>query len=141
MFSKKTDRLRLIIGESSKISGDVEALGTIIVDGSIIGHVTGGKVILGEKACVRGNISASHIVIGGMAEGQLTGKERVELRATGRVHGDIFTPRLSVTEGAVFNGSSYMDKLEQTESEPAEKRADEPSERKVLELLFKGKSG
>ena len=47
MFSKKTDRLRLIIGESSKISGDVEALGTIIVDGSIIGHVTGSKVILG----------------------------------------------------------------------------------------------
>ncbi|OPY07940.1 MAG: Polymer-forming cytoskeletal [Syntrophaceae bacterium PtaB.Bin095] len=141
MFSKKTDRLRLIIGESSKISGDVEALGTIIVDGSIIGHVTGSKVILGEKACVRGDISASHIVIGGMAEGQLKGKERVELRPTGRVHGDIFTPRLSVTEGAVFNGTSCMDKIEQTDqSESAEKKTDEPGERKVLELLFKGKS-
>ena len=141
MFNKKADRLRLILGESSKISGDVEALGTIIVDGTIIGQVTGEKVILGDKACVRGDIAANSIVIGGLVEGQLKGKERVELRPTGRVRGDIFTPRLSVMEGAVFNGTSCMDKIEQTDqSEPAEKKTDEPGERKVLELLFKGKS-
>lgn len=141
MFNKKADRLRLILGESSKISGDVEALGTIIVDGTIIGHVTGEKVILGDKACVRGDIAANNIVIGGMVEGQIKGKERVELRPTGRVRGDIFTPRLSVMEGAVFNGTSCMDKIEQTsQSEPAEEKTDEPGERKVLELLFKGKS-
>ena len=141
MFNKKADRLRLILGESSKISGDVEALGTIIVDGTIIGQVTGEKVILGDKACVRGDIAANSIVIGGMVEGQLKGKERVELRPTGRVRGDIFTPRLSVMEGAVFNGTSCMDKIDQTDqSEPAEKNTDEPGERKVLELLFKGKS-
>jgi cytoskeletal protein CcmA (bactofilin family) len=142
MFNRKSDRLRLILGESSKITGDVEALGTIIVDGTIIGHVKGEKVILGDKACVRGDIAANNIIIGGMVEGQLKGKERVELRATGRVRGDIFTHRLSVTEGAVFNGTSYMDQMEQTDQvEPAEKKTDEPGERKVLELLFKGKSG
>jgi cytoskeletal protein CcmA (bactofilin family) len=142
MFNRKADRLRLILGESSKISGDVEALGTIIVDGTIIGHVTGEKVILGDKACVRGNIAANYIIIGGMAEGQLRGKERVELRATGRVHGDIFTIRLSVMEGAVFNGTSYMDQMEKNnQSDQAGSKAEEPGDRKVLELLFKGKSG
>jgi len=141
MFNRKTDRLRLILGESSKISGDVESLGTIIVDGTIVGQVTGEKVILGDKACVRGDISANNIIIGGLVEGQLKGKERVELRATGRVRGDIFTRRLSVMEGAVFNGATYMDQMEQSDQgDPAEKITDEPGERKVLELLFKSKS-
>ena len=138
MFNKKSDRLKLILGESSKITGDVEALGTIIVDGTIIGHVTGEKVILGEKAYVKGNIAAKSIVIGGKIDGHLKGKERVELRATGRVSGDIFTIRLSMTEGAVFNGTSFMDQvgqIDQEETTPAE-----PRERKVLELLFKDKT-
>ena len=141
MFNRKTDRLRLILGESSKISGDVEALGTIIVDGTIVGQVTGDKVILGDKACVRGDIAANNIIIGGLVEGQLKGKERVELRATGRVRGDIFTRRLSVMEGAVFNGTTYMDQMEQSDQgDPAEKKTDEPGDRKVLELPFKSKS-
>lgn len=141
MFNRKTDRLRLILGESSKISGDVEALGTIIVDGMIVGQVTGDKVILGDKACVRGDIAANNIIIGGLVEGQLKGKERVELRATGRVRGDIFTRRLSVMEGAVFNGTTYMDQMEQSDQgDPAEKKTDEPGDRKVLELPFKSKS-
>ena len=138
MFNRKSDRLKLILGESSKITGDVEALGTIIVDGTIIGHVTGEKVILGEKAYVKGNITANSINIGGKIDGHLKGKERVELRATGRVSGDIFTVRLSIMEGAIFNGTSYMDQASQIDQE--ENKPAEPRERKVLELLFRDKT-
>ena len=140
MFKRKAGRLKLVLGESSKITGDVEALGTIIVDGTIIGHVIGEKVILGEKAYVKGNIDAKNIILGGKIEGHLQGKERVELRATGQAFGDIFTGRLSIMEGAIFQGMSHMipvDGIEQEEKKPAE----QPDGNKVVELFVKEKTG
>lgn len=137
MFNRKADRLKLILGESSKITGDVEALGTIIVDGTILGNVTGEKIILGEKACVKGNIVANAIIVGGEIDGDLTGKERVEIQSTGRVRGDLFTTRLAIMEGAVFNGTSYMDQAADRE----EKKPGDAGEKKILELLFKDKTG
>src|SRR5512137_2184012 len=131
MFNRKADRLKLILGESSKITGDVEALGTIIVDGTILGNVTGEKIILGEKASVHGNIVANAIIVGGEIDGDLTGKDRVEIRSTGRVRGDIITNRLAIVEGAVFNGRSRMDQAADQE----ERKPGEAGEKKILELL------
>jgi cytoskeletal protein CcmA (bactofilin family) len=140
MFNRKTDRLKLVLGESSKITGDIETLGTMIVDGTIIGHVSGEKVIIGEKAYIKGNIDAKNIILGGKIDGDLKGKERVELRATGKVSGDIFTSRLSITEGAVFHGMSHMipvDGIEQEEKKPSE----QPDGSRVVELFVKEKTG
>jgi len=140
MFNRRADRLKLVLGESSKITGDVEALGTIIIDGTIIGHVTGEKVILGEKAYIKGNICANNIILGGKIDGHLKGKERVEIRATGQAFGDIFTRRLSIVEGAIFQGMSRMipeDGIEQEEKKPAE----QPDDSRVVELFVKEKTG
>lgn len=140
MFNRKADRLKLVLGESSIITGDIEALGTIIVDGTVVGHILGEKVILGEKAHVRGNIAAKSIIVGGKIDGYLKGKERVELKATAQVIGDIITSRLSVVEGAVFHGTScmmQMDPLEQDEKKPAGQTDDG----KVVELFVKDKTG
>lgn len=140
MFNRKADRLKLVLGESSKITGDIEALGTIIVDGTVIGHIMGERVILGEKAYIRGNIAANSIIVGGKIDGCLKGKERVELRAAAQVFGDIFTSRLSIVEGAIFHGQSSMiqaDRVEQDENKPA----GQPEDGKVVELFFKDKTG
>ena len=129
MFSKKADRLKLLLGENSKITGDVESPGTVFVEGCIIGNVLGGKVILSDKAYVRGDIAANSIIVGGKIDGHLKGKERVELKATGQVFGDIMTIRLSISEGAIFNGTAHM---EEAEIKPAKK-----SENKVVEFFSK----
>jgi cytoskeletal protein CcmA (bactofilin family) len=89
----------------------------------------GGKVILSDKAYVRGDIAANSIIVGGKIDGHLKGKERVELKATGQVFGDIMTSRLSISEGAIFNGTAHM---EEAEIKPAKK-----SENKVVEFFSK----
>jgi len=109
MFRRKADRLHLVLGENSKISGNVESPGTIFVDGTIIGDVDGAKVILGEHGWVIGNIKAEAIIVGGKIEGQLTGADRVEIKSTGLVAGDITTKTLSISEGGIFNGISRME--------------------------------
>jgi cytoskeletal protein CcmA (bactofilin family) len=140
MFNRKANRLKLVIGEGSKITGDIEALGTIVLDGTVIGHVMGEQVILGEKAYVKGDIVANNIILAGKIDGCLKGKERVELRATGKVCGDIYTTSLSVMEGAIFQGVSYMiqpDRVEQEESKPTSQHDDH----KVVEFFVKEKTG
>ena len=138
MFNRKADRLKLVLGEGSKITGDIEALGTIIIDGTIVGHVVGEKAILGEKAYIKGDVAANNIIMGGKIDGSLKGKERVELRATGQVFGDIHTSRLSIMEGAIFHGKSYMIKTERVEQEE-KKPAGQPDDGKVVELFIKEK--
>ncbi|MFH1079812.1 MAG: polymer-forming cytoskeletal protein [Pseudomonadota bacterium] len=139
MFNRKADRLKLVLGEGSKITGDIEALGTIIIDGTVVGHVIGEKAILGEKAYIKGDVTANNIIMGGKIDGNLKGKERVELRATGQVLGDIHTSRLSIMEGAIFHGKSYMIQTERAEKEE-KMPAGQSDDGKVVELFIKEKT-
>jgi cytoskeletal protein CcmA (bactofilin family) len=123
MFNnRKSDKLDLVIGESSKITGYVESAGTILVDGTIVGNLHGNKVILGEKSYIKGDISANNISIAGKIEGQLKGRDGIEVKATGHISGDMVTKHLSMMKGAIFNGMSSMDIADQGQSEEADKK-------------------
>jgi cytoskeletal protein CcmA (bactofilin family) len=65
-------------------------------------------LIIEEEAYVTAEIRADEAVIQGNVEGKLTATGRVELSATSRVEGDIFTPCLIINEGAQFNGRCTM---------------------------------
>jgi len=125
MFHRKADKLHLVLGENSKITGNVESPGAVFIDGTIIGDVDGAKVILGEHSYISGNIKAGTIIIGGKIDGHLTGTEKVEIKATGHVTGDITAKTLSIAEGGIFNGISRMEvdgknTLEKTDSKVVE---------------------
>ena len=112
MFTRKSDKLEMVLGENSKITGDVESTGTVLVEGTITGNIQGEKVILGEKAYVKGDIHANAISLAGKMEGHIRGNESVEIKGTGRITGDIFTKSLSMMDGAIFNGACRMDNSE-----------------------------
>ena len=101
----------MVLGENSKVSGDVESLGTILVEGTILGNLQGEKIIIGDKAHVQGDISADCISIAGKIEGHILGKESVAIKGTARITGDILTKNISMMEGAVFNGKCRMDEV------------------------------
>jgi cytoskeletal protein CcmA (bactofilin family) len=109
MFKRKTDKVEMVLGENSKVTGDVESLGTILLEGTVLGNLKGEKVILGEKAYIQGDISANQISIAGKIEGHLLGKESVVIMGTARINGDIFTRSISMMDGAIFNGMCHMD--------------------------------
>jgi cytoskeletal protein CcmA (bactofilin family) len=48
------------------------------------------------------------VIIRGKVEGNVTAKEKVELLAPARLHGNIASPRLVITEGVVFDGDCSM---------------------------------
>lgn len=125
MFGKSTGKLESIIGAESHFKGEIETKGTIRVDGGVEGNIKADWVVIGETAMIRGDVEARGIIVGGRVEGNLRGKEIVELKNKGNVSGEIFSNKLTVAEGAVFEGKSFMKREEQ----------------KVVELPSKEKSG
>jgi cytoskeletal protein CcmA (bactofilin family) len=112
MFHKNKEKLESFVGVNSNFKGDMDTKGTLRIDGTMDGNVNADWVILGEKASLKGNIAARGIIIGGKVEGSLKAKEIVEIKSKGQVSGDISTTKLSIVEGAVFNGKAFMEKEE-----------------------------
>ena len=112
MFHRNKEKLESFVGVNSNFKGDMDTKGTLRIDGTMDGNVTADWVILGEKASLKGNIAARGIIIGGKVEGNLKAKEIIEVKSKGQVSGDISTTKLSIVEGAVFNGKAFMEKEE-----------------------------
>ncbi len=108
MFSKDTEKLESFVGSNAQFKGEMNVKGTLRLDGAIEGCVNADCVILSETALVKGDIAAQKIIIGGSVEGNLRAKELVEIQSKGKVLGEIFTDKLSVAEGAEFNGKIQM---------------------------------
>jgi cytoskeletal protein CcmA (bactofilin family) len=110
MFSKNTEKLESFVGVNSHFKGDIKSRGTLRIDGSVEGNVEADWLILGEKATLKGNVSARGIIAGGKIEGALTAKEILEIKSKGQVVGDITTPKLMVSEGGIMEGRSSMNR-------------------------------
>ena len=112
MFTKSTEKLESFIGANSNFKGNIDTKGTLRIDGAMEGNANADWVILGEKAIMKGNISARGIIVGGRVEGNLRAKEIVEIKSKGQVFGDIFTSKLTIVDGGIFEGRSSMQKGE-----------------------------
>ena len=112
MFTKNTEKFESFIGANSAFKGNIETKGTLRVDGSMEGNVNADWVVLGEKASIKGDITARGIIVGGKIEGNLRAKEIVEIKSKGQVFGDISSVKLTIIEGGIFEGRSSMTKEE-----------------------------
>jgi len=98
------------IGRGIEIGGDIAFSDRLQVDGKVSGKITseGGTLIIGEPGQLETQVDVGVCVVHGTITGNLTARSKVEIRRTGRVHGDVMTPVLLVEEGAVFNGVIKM---------------------------------
>jgi cytoskeletal protein CcmA (bactofilin family) len=94
-----------IIGPDTHIKGDMTFDHTARILGSFEGSISAkGELQIAEGAKCKATVEASKVVVDGAVEGNLTGRERVELTAKARMKGDLVTARLVVAEGAAFVG-------------------------------------
>ena len=105
------DRQMSVIGPTLVIKGDLEAGENLLVQGRIEGTITHNaeSLVIGERGTVRANIKARNLIIEGTVDGDIHCSESVSIRETANVKGNIFTPRISITEGAHFKGGIDMD--------------------------------
>ena len=59
--------INTVVGAGTKVSGDLNIAGLVRIDGDIDGNLeTTGRIIIGEKARIHGNVTAKAAVIGGI---------------------------------------------------------------------------
>ena len=79
----------------------------VLVLGAVEGEVVSQSVVtVGETGRVKATVAANELVVAGELVGDCVATARIELKASGRLHGSIRSPRLSVSEGAVLQGRS-----------------------------------
>jgi cytoskeletal protein CcmA (bactofilin family) len=97
-----------LISEGSIFDGNLKAPAFARIDGQITGDVTVDEgLILGEKGLIHGNVVTKEMVIYGTVNGNLQ-VSSLEIKATGKVTGEIKTQTLTVETGAVYNGKLSM---------------------------------
>jgi cytoskeletal protein CcmA (bactofilin family) len=107
MFAKG-EKLESFIGSNTHFKGEITTKGTLRIDGTVDGNVNAEWLIIGEKASIKGNASATSIVIGGTIEGNVLAKGLVDVQKKGRVKGDIITSKLTVADGGAVDGRISM---------------------------------
>jgi excisionase family DNA binding protein len=79
------------------------------INGSFEGKLdTRGNLTIGENAKVKANIDGDKIIIAGKVTGDINATQSVSVISPAVIKGNISTPRLSVTEGAVIEGQLSM---------------------------------
>jgi cytoskeletal protein CcmA (bactofilin family) len=110
MFGRSATKLETVLGADSTVKGEMVVRGTIRIDGYLEGDIRADWVIVGETGRIRGNVKTRAMVVGGRVDGNIEGSEIVELKDKAQVVGEICTVKLSISEGALFEGQSSMKK-------------------------------
>ncbi|HSY12138.1 MAG TPA: polymer-forming cytoskeletal protein [Verrucomicrobiae bacterium] len=102
------------IGKSVVVKGELSGSEDLIVDGEVEGSISlkGQTCTVGPNGRVRANIEARNVVVHGRVNGDIHATERVELRKTASLAGDISTARISIDDGAFFKGGIDIQKPE-----------------------------
>ena len=89
------------MGQASQISSRIAAKVMGKFEGSIASK---GRVVISDGSTVRASISAKEVAVEGHIDGDVEAGDRIELKPTGSVAGDITAARMTMAEGASING-------------------------------------
>ncbi len=102
------------IGKSVVVKGELSGSEDLYLDGEIEGTVElhDHSIIIGPNGRIRASVRAREIIVHGKVDGNLYGGEKVELKKSAVLVGDIFTQRIAIEDGAYFKGGIDIQKGE-----------------------------
>ncbi|HEY2932774.1 MAG TPA: polymer-forming cytoskeletal protein [Acidobacteriota bacterium] len=100
------------IGASLFFKGDIEGTEDLAIEGEIEGKINlkDNNLHLGPKSRIRAEIYAKTVTIEGDVRGDVYASERLIIKKSGRLNGNIVAPRLVLEDGARFKGTIDMEK-------------------------------
>ena len=119
-----------VLGPTLKFKGALSADEDLIIQATVEGAIAipRQKLTIGQQGNVKADVQALQIIVEGTVEGDLHSEEAVIIMKSADVNGNIFAPRISIENGATFNGTIEMrgtaaDKPATQPEEPAEEQA------------------
>jgi cytoskeletal protein CcmA (bactofilin family) len=97
------------IAEGTHLEGKLQSSKGMRIDGTVIGSIVcEGKVVIGPKGLVEGDLDCTQADIEGTIKGNVKVKDLLELKASAILEGEIFTGKLAIEPGATFTGNCSM---------------------------------
>jgi len=114
-----TERVTSVLGSGINWVGNLRGSGGIRIEGTFEGEISvRGLLVVGETGRVTcENLNANTVIVAGSVKGNITA-EKIEIRSTGRVWGDVVTVAFTTEEGAFLRGSVRMEERVELEFEP-----------------------
>lgn len=121
------------IGGSLFIKGEVTGSEDLTVEGRVEGKIDlkDHNISIAQSGRVTAEIHAKSVTILGEVNGNVHADEKIEIAETGKLTGDLYAPRVAISDGAQFKGSVEMGK---TQSAPTSVR-----ERPQAQVAAQGK--
>ncbi|MFW2405315.1 MAG: bactofilin family protein [Gammaproteobacteria bacterium] len=109
--SGSAPRETAVIGRSIRINGDLQGEEDLRIEGDVNGTVRlhNNTLTIGQEGKIRADVYAKSVVVDGVMEGDVYSSERVAIRKSATVLGNITAPRVALDDGARFKGSIEMD--------------------------------
>jgi cytoskeletal protein CcmA (bactofilin family) len=117
----RRDASQTTVGPSLKVKGEFVGDEDVTVEGRVEGIVslTGGLTV-GKNGVVEADVRAQSVVVHGRILGNVIAADRVEIHPSGRLEGNIKSPKISIHEGAHFKGNVDMSVTGAVAVEPRE---------------------
>lgn len=98
-----------LVGENTKINGDVKFSGRCHIDGDVKGNVSADSdsnsaLSVSEDGNIEGGVTVPFVVLHGIVRGDVSASQRVELGPTARVIGNVYYNLIEMKVGAEING-------------------------------------
>jgi cytoskeletal protein CcmA (bactofilin family) len=92
-----------------EIKGNLKFAGELLFEGKLDGEIqSDGVLTLGDSAVINGNISVQSVVVRGKVTGNISAKEKIEIKARAEIFGDIRATKLIVEEGVTYVGKTEV---------------------------------
>ena len=107
------------VGRTVMLKGQLTGNENLLIEGQFEGTITleDHCLTVGADGQVKAEIHARHVVVLGTVTGNIQGREKIEIRRTGNVVGDLLAAAVAIEEGAYFKGS--IDVLREEPRQPS----------------------
>jgi cytoskeletal protein CcmA (bactofilin family) len=96
-----------LLGRTVVVQGQLTSGEDLLIEGKFEGniHLEDHCLTVGAEGNVKAEIRARQVIVLGSVTGNLAAREKIEIRRTGRVVGDLVAGTVAIEEGAYFKGS------------------------------------
>jgi len=130
--AKSSSKLDTLLGENTRIKGDINFNGVLHLDGLINGSVLGAEendvLTISETGEVQGKIEVANIVVNGKIKGDIIASGKIEIASKADIEGNIYYQNIEMEAGSKINGQLIFQDI--GKSSPATPKDDNKDKKK-----------
>ena len=98
-----------VLNSDVEVKGTLKFTGELTFDGKLDGDINSdGALNLGDNAVIKGNINVNTVSVRGKINGNVTAREKIDIKSKTELFGDIRAPKLVIEEGVTFVGKTEV---------------------------------